>query len=45
VDSETSDGFVDFEAAPGAVDDLAKKGQADLSKLQVESVIVYVVKK
>jgi hypothetical protein len=44
-DSEMSDGFEDFQAALGAVDDLAKKGQADLSKLQVESVIVYVVKK
>lgn len=42
--SETSEGFVDFEAALGAVDDLAKKGKADLSKMQIESVIVYVVK-
>jgi len=44
-DSEMSDGFEDFEAALGAVDDLAKKGKADLSKIQIESVIVYVVKK
>lgn len=42
--SQASEGFVDFEAALGAVDDLAKKGKADLSKMQVESVIVYVVK-
>ena len=42
--SDTSDGFMDFEAALGAVENLAKQGKADLSKIQVESVIVYVVK-
>ena len=44
-DSEMSDGFEDFEAALSAVDDLARQGKADRTKIQVETVIVYVVKK
>jgi hypothetical protein len=42
--SDSSEGFVNLEAALGAVENLAKQGKADLSKIQVESVIVYVVK-
>src|ERR1700733_4577388 len=44
-DGDTSDGFEDFEAALGAVDNLAKKGKAYPPKIKIKSVIFFVVKK
>lgn len=41
---EFPDGIEKFEVELGVLDSLAKEGKADLSDIQVESVIVWVVK-
>jgi soluble cytochrome b562 len=41
---ELPEGFERLVIELGALDKLAKEGRADLSKIQIESVIVYIVK-